>query len=93
MLTLHFNIQFHYRQLIHFGTNTLVKLYGERRNAYEHEEKARKAEKNVQEVARQNETLSRRVTQLEQCERELKPWKEREGKITHYLNTFTKVMA
>jgi len=36
--------------------------------------------------------LRKRIKELERCEAELAPWKEREADIKHYLNTFTQVV-
>jgi len=36
--------------------------------------------------------LKNRIKELEHCEAELAPWKEREADIKHYLNTFTQVV-
>ena len=37
-------------------------------------------------------SLRDRIKALESCERELRPWKEREPKIMYYLGVFQEVM-
>lgn len=37
-------------------------------------------------------TSQKRMKDLEDCERQLRPWKERESKIMYYLGVFKEVM-
>lgn len=53
----------------------------------------RRREKEKQKKFEQELTHMRdRLKALESCEKELKPWKEREPKIMYYLGVFQEVM-
>lgn len=37
-------------------------------------------------------SAQQRISELEECERQLRPWKERESKIMYYLGVFKEVV-
>ncbi|KAI9717482.1 MAG: hypothetical protein M1828_007182 [Chrysothrix sp. TS-e1954] len=85
-------LRFQYLSLVHFGTSIfsrcqqmedeLSKLRSTR--ATETEEIVR--------LRKSTQRLEATEAQLERCEKELRPWKQRESKIKYYLGVFTQVM-
>lgn len=84
-------IEFHYVSLLRFGT-TMLQKYREAQSLLGQAADSRKElVTRCRSTRDELETLKQRVKELERCEQELKPWKERESKIRHYLGVFADV--
>lgn len=56
------------------------------------ETKLAKQTKDAEDTQKHLSSVKDRVTELEECEKQLRPWKERESKIMYYLGVFKEVM-
>lgn len=85
------HVQFHYMSLIRFATHLLAR-HRKTNNALEQSKRqvtARDTAREDHEI--ETQMLKKGIADLERSEQELKPWKEREPKIKHYLGVFTEV--
>ena len=85
-------LRFQYLSLVHFGTSTFARC---QRLQGDHSRAQSRLADITAEIQLLQETVQKlrvKEAQLERCEKELRPWKERESKIKYYLGIFTGVM-
>lgn len=82
---------FHYLSLVRFATHMQAKSKRNSQVIADLEREAREWKTLRTSLEQEVASLSKRTAELEKCEKELRPWKEREDKIKHYLGVFTEV--
>lgn len=85
-------LQFQYLALVRFGTN-IYQRYKDSVAAHEALEQRGLDDRAARsELQNQLRSMKERIRELEKCEEELKPWRERQSKIMYYLGVFQEVV-
>lgn len=84
-------LQFQYMSLARFATHMLAKNRDSAKIIETAKKEAADGRTTQRKLELELESVKKRTIELEKCEKELKPWKEREDKIKHYLGVFTEV--